>query len=139
MFFLFYCYISCLFNYQKNSLPPLWHLNFFNILFFQHTNNCRSVLINWSAPKPPLFTTLTIDVIESTWELEPNKKLLSVHTPFILHEAMVGVFSLLESHYESNVFIEAIYWNPNAISISLFSSTGWFGFLINLVTSFHLE
>jgi hypothetical protein len=58
-------------------------------------NNNRSDLINHSVPKPPFFTTPTINIIESIGELEPNVKLLLVHAPFILHDAMMGVFSLL--------------------------------------------
>jgi hypothetical protein len=54
-----------------------------------------SDLINHSTPKPPLSTTPTTDTIESIRELEPNKKLILVHAPFILHYAMMGVFSLL--------------------------------------------
>jgi hypothetical protein len=53
--------------------------------------------------------TLAINAIEPTRKLEPNKKLLSIHAPFILHDAMVGAFSLLQSHCESNFFIEVIY------------------------------
>jgi hypothetical protein len=52
---------------------------------------------------------LARDAIESTKELEPNRKMLLVHAPFIMHDAMVGVFSLLQSHFESNVFIEELY------------------------------
>jgi hypothetical protein len=91
--FKFYCYISYLFSYQKKTFPPHRHLNFFNF-FLKHTNNNKSDLINHSIPKSLVSTTLAIDIIESTGELEPNKKLFSVHTPFILHDVMVGVFSL---------------------------------------------
>jgi hypothetical protein len=52
---------------------------------------------------------LARNAIEPIEELEPNKKLLSVHTPFILHDAIMGAFSLLQSHYESIVFIKAKY------------------------------
>jgi len=66
-------------------------------------------LINHSAPKTPPPMNLARDAIESTKELEPNRKMLLVHAPFIMHDAMVGVFSLLQSHFESNVFIEELY------------------------------
>jgi hypothetical protein len=36
---------------------------------------------------------------------------------FILHDAMMGVFSLLQLHYETNFFVDMIYWNPSAITI----------------------
>jgi hypothetical protein len=74
-------------------------------------------LINRFTPKPPLSMTLAINLIEPTKKIEPNKKLLLVHAPFILHDAMVVVFSLLQSHCESKFFIEVIYWNPSAIDI----------------------
>jgi hypothetical protein len=63
--------------------------------FFFGINNNKSDLINCSAPKPPLSTTLAINAIEPTGGLEPNRKLLLVHTPFIIHDATMGVFSLL--------------------------------------------
>jgi hypothetical protein len=66
-------------------------------------------LINHSTPKPPPPTNWAKDIIEPTRELEPNKKMLLVHAPFIMHDAMVGAFSLLQSHFESNDFIEALY------------------------------
>jgi hypothetical protein len=58
-------------------------------------NNSRIDLNNCSTAKPPLSTTLIIDTIESSGELEPNIKLLLIHMPFILHNAMMGIFSLL--------------------------------------------
>jgi hypothetical protein len=64
--------------------------------------------MNRFAPKPPPPMNLARDAIEPIGELEPKKKLLSIHTPFIMH-AIMGVFSLLQSHYESNVFIMEIY------------------------------
>jgi len=74
-------------------------------------------LINRSTPKPLAILNLVRDAIEPKGELEPNRKLLSVHAPFILHDAMVGVFSPIQSQCETNVFIEALYWKPNAIAI----------------------
>ncbi len=70
---------------------------FFSIFFFQRTNSSKSDLINYSFPKPPQPMTLAIDAIEPTRELGPNIKILSIHTPFILHDTVVGVFSLLQS------------------------------------------
>jgi len=67
-------------------------LIFFNILFFQHTNNSKSDLINCSSPKPLQPMTLAIDAIESTKDFNPNIQLLSIHNPFILHDTTVGVF-----------------------------------------------
>jgi hypothetical protein len=61
--------------------------------------------------------TLAKRAIEPTRKLEPDIKLLLVHAPFILHDVVVGVFSLLQSYYESNVFIKAIYWKPSVIVI----------------------
>jgi hypothetical protein len=60
---------------------------------------------------------LAKNTFEPIGKLEPNKKLLSIHTPFIMHDAIMGVFSLLQSHCEFNVFIKAIYWKPSAIAI----------------------
>lgn len=62
-------------------------------------------LINCFVPKPPRPSNLVRDAIEPIGEREPNRKLLSIHAPFILYDAMVGVFSLVQSHCESNVFI----------------------------------
>jgi hypothetical protein len=44
---------------------------------------------------------------------------LSIRAPFILHDALVGPFSLLQSHFESNVFIKALESKPNAIAMFL--------------------
>ncbi len=115
--FLFYYYISCLFSCKKTFIFHISAFEFFLVFFFQRTNNNKSDLINRSFPKPALPTTLAINAIEPTKELEHNIKLLSIHAPFILHDAMVGVFSMLQLHCESNVFVKGIYWNPSAIAI----------------------
>lgn len=120
---------------KKNLFPPFWHLNFFNILFFQHMSNCKSNLSNCSSPKPPQPTTLAI---ESTRELKPNIQLLSIHRPFILHDGRCFF------HY-CNRTMNPMFSSRRYIGIqvqlppSLFFRTGWSNFLMNLVTWFHLE
>jgi hypothetical protein len=81
----------------------------FFFVFFVFSIQIIVGTINHSAPKPPLSTTLVINIIESIGESKSNKKLLLIHAPFNLHDAMMGAFSLLQSHYETNIFIEAIY------------------------------
>ncbi len=92
-FFLFYCYNSCLFSYKKNLFPLLWHFLF--SFFFQHMNNSKSNLINHSTPKPLLSMTPAVDIIESTRELEPQKKTVidsrTIHLAWCNHECFLTI------------------------------------------------
>jgi hypothetical protein len=123
MFFYFIVTLHICLVIKKKSISPTSTFEFFQYSFFQHTNNSKSDLINHSACKPPLSMTSTIDTIESTKELEPNKKLLSVHAPFILHDAMVGFFHccnrIIEPMFSLKVFTRIQVQLP----FSLFSQT----------------
>jgi hypothetical protein len=86
--------------------------------------------------KPLLSMTLPINTIESIGELEPNRKLILIHAPFILDVTMVGHL------YYHNRTVKPMFSLRRYIGIQLqlpfplFSRIGWSNFLISSVIGF---
>jgi len=93
-------------------------------------------LIICSVPKPLLSMTLYINTIESIGELEPNRKLILIHTPFIIHDTMVGHFYYRNRTVKPKFSLRRYIGIQLQLPFPLFSRIGWSNFLISSVIGF---